>query len=256
MCQRRQSVQLASRLQKWWRSRSGPQAWGLAPTSGGWFLTGLSRQGAPHLRLHTFQHLAGVLDEQDPSGVVQALQQHAISGGVLQGRPRLNMGLPMDQMVSGVLAISATLEPSDWEADVQVEAARALGLGPQEICFDWQVAPLSDGEVTQVHWVACRQDAVHVFKRCVQRAGGQLASVEPVQHAARRAASCLVGGLDALITCPVQDWQFDVSVLNDMAAPQEASVHSALQDRALQDAMQTPVGPCLVSAGLALKAWA
>jgi hypothetical protein len=45
-------------------------------------------------------------------------------------------------------------------------------------------------------------------------------------------------------------------VLNDMAAPQEASVHSALQDRALQDAMQTPVGPCLVSAGLALKAWA
>ena len=157
-------MQLASRLQKWWRSRSGPQAWGLAPTSGGWFLTGLSRQGAPHLRLHTFQHLAGVLDEQDPSGVVQALQQHAISGGVLQGRPRLNMGLPMDQMVSGVLAISATLEPSDWEADVQVEAARTPDVHPLVVEHaDAQPAQLADpgGSAREIFVVAGHEvDAV------------------------------------------------------------------------------------------------
>jgi Tfp pilus assembly PilM family ATPase len=195
------------------------------------------------------------LDEQGPSGVVQALQQHALTGGVLQGRPRLNMGLPMDQMVSGVLAISAALEPSDWEADVQVEAARTLGLGPQEICFDWQVAPLSDGEVTQVHWVACRQDAVHLFKQFVRRAGGQLASVEPVQHAAQRAASCLSGGMSVLLTRPVQDWQFDLALLPDTQVNGAAMVSSLSFDSALREALQTTAGPRLVAAGLALKAW-
>ena len=248
-------MQLASWLQKRWRLRSAQQAWGLAPASEGWFLTRLSREGASYLRLNHFQHLSGDLDEQGHSGVLQALRQHTSAGGFFKGRPRLNLGLAIDQMVGGVLVSAAGLEPSDWESDVQVEAARALGLQPQEISFDWQVAPLSDGVVRQVHWVACPQDAVLMFKQCARRSGGQLASVEPVQHAAQRAAACLVGGVDAMVTCPVQDWLFDMSVLNNMAHPQKTSVQWSIQDPTLEDAVKAPLGPCLVAAGLALKAW-
>lgn len=253
--QRGQGMQLASWLQKRRHSRSAQHAWGLSPVSSGWYLTGLSRSGSAHPKLHTFQLLAADLDELGDSGVSYALRQLTAAGGVFKVRPRLHVGLAMDQVVGGVLTISAVSDPSEWEADVQVEAARALGLEPPEVSFDWQVDPLSDGVVIQLHWVACRQDAVHVFKQCVRRSGGQLASVEPVQQAAQRAASCLMGGIDAVITRPIQDWQFDLAMLNDRAPPQAASVHDLMQDQAFQDAMQTPLWPCLVSAGLALKAW-
>jgi Tfp pilus assembly PilM family ATPase len=165
------------------------------------------------------------------------------------------MGLPMAQVVSGLLTVPVGWGPSECEAEVQLEAARALGLEPQEVSFDWKAAPLSDGVVAQLQWVACAQSAVEQFNQCARRAGWQLASVEPELQAAHRAAYCLSGGTSVLLTRPVQDWQFDLALLSDVQAKSVDMVSPLSFDAELREALQTPAGPRLVAAGLALKAW-
>jgi hypothetical protein len=205
---------------------------------------------------HTVQFLSGELEDDGHLGVSYGLLQSGAIRGALQGRHRVNMGLAMDQVVGGVLAIPVGLGSSDCEAEVQLEAARTLDLEPQEISFDWQMAPLSESVVEQqLRWVACTKGSIERFNQCVRRAGWQLASVEPELQAAHRAASCLSGGLSVLLTRPVHDWQFDLALLPDSDALDTALLSPLILDQALQEALQSPAGPCLVAAGLALKAW-
>ena len=250
-----QGMQFASWLSQRLRTRAVKQAWGLAPEQKGWFLIGLGKEASPMMGVHTVQYLAGDLKDQSVLGVSHGLHQSGASRGAFQGRHRVNMGLLMAQVVSGVLAVPTGWGPSECEAEVQLEAARALGLEPQEVSFDWQVDPLSDGVVAQLQWVACAQSAVDQFNQCVRRAGWQLASVEPELQAAHRAASCLSGGMSVLLTRPVHDWQFDLALLPDAQASGAATVNSLSLDAALREALQTSAGSRLVAAGLALKAW-
>ena len=250
-----QSMQLASWLQQRLRMRAVKQAWGLAPAQKGWFLLGLGKEASPWMGVHTVQYFPGDLEDQSVLGVSHGLRQIGASRGAFQGRHRVNMGLPMAQVVSGVLAVPLGWEPSDGEAEVQLEAARALGLEPQEVSFDWQADPLSDGVVAQWQWVACAQSAVEQFNQCARRAGWQLASVEPEWQAAQRAASCLSGGMSVLLTRPAQDWRFDLALLPDSQAKGAAMLNPSGLDATLRDALQTSAGPRLVAAGLALKAW-
>jgi hypothetical protein len=250
-----QGMQLASWLQQRLRTRAGKQAWGLAPGQKGWFLLGLGKEASSLMGVHTAQNVPGDLSDQSVSGVSHGLRQSVAARGAFQGRHRVNMGLPMAQVVSGVLAVPAGWGPSDCEVEVQLEAARALGLEPQEVSFDWQADPLSDGVVAQLQWVACAQSAIEQFNQCLRRAGWQLASVEPEMQAAHRAASCLSGGMSVLLTRPAQDWQFDLALLPDTQAKGAAMVNPSSFDAALRDALQTSAGPRLVAAGLALKAW-
>lgn len=248
-------MQLASWLHHRWRTRSAKPAWGLAPAQAGWFLLGLDREASSQVVVHTVQFLAGGLEELGPLGVSHGLRQSGATRGALQGRHRVNMGLSMDQVVGGVLAIPTGLGSSDCEAEVQLEAARALNLEPQDISFDWQMDRLSDGVVDQLMWVACAKSAIERFQQCVRRSGWQLASVEPAEQAAHRAACCLSGGLPVLLTRPVQDWQFDLDLLPNTAAKAAALASSKLLDPSVTEALQTSAGPRLVAAGLALKAW-
>lgn len=248
-------MQFASWLQQRMRSRSAKPAWGLAPAQTGWFLLGLGQEGSRLLGVHTVQFLPGELEDLSALGVSHGLRQCGATRGALQGRHRVNMGLTMDQVVSGTLAIPLGLGPSDCEAEVQFEAARTLELEPQDISFDWQMDRLSDGVVDQLLWVACAKSAIERYNQCVRRAGWQLASVEPVEQAAQRAAGCLSGGLPVLLTRPVQDWQFDLDLLPSTDT-KVASEGPKLFDLAVKHALQTPAGPRLVAAGLALKAWA
>ena len=250
-----QGMQFASWLSQRLRTRAVKQAWGLAPAQKGWFLLGLGKEASPWMGVHTVQFLAGDLEDQSTLGVAHGLRQSGASRGAFQGRHRVNMGLPMSQVVSGLLTVPVGWGPSECEAEVQLEAARALGLEPQEVSFDWQATPMSDGVVAQLQWVACAQSAVEQFNRCVRRAGWQLASVEPEFQAAHRAASCLSGGMSVVLTRPVQDWQFDLALLPDAQAKGAAMVSPLRFDAALREALQTPAGPRLVAAGLALKAW-
>jgi len=250
-----QGMQLASWLQHRLRTRSVKQAWGLAPAQKGWFLIGLGKDASRLMGVHTVQYLAGDLEDQSVLGVSHGLRQSGASRGAFQSRHRVNMGLPMDRVVSGLLAIPMGWGSSECEAEVQIEAARALDLEPHEVSFDWQADLLSDGVVAQLHWVACAQSVVEQFNQCVRRSGWQLASVEPELQAAQRAASCLSGGMSVLLTRPVQDWQFDLALLPDTQVNGAAMVSSLSFDSALREALQTTAGPRLVAAGLALKAW-
>jgi hypothetical protein len=250
-----QGMQLASWLQQRLRTRTVKQAWGLAPAQKGWFLLGLGKEASPLMGVHTVQYLAGDLEDQSVLGVSHGLRQSGATRGVFQGRHRVSMGLPMAQVVSGMLAVPVGWGPSDCEAEVQLEAARALGLEPQEVSFDWQANPLSDGVVAQLQWVACAQSTVEQFNQCVRRVGWQLASVEPELQAAYRAASCLSGGMSVVLTRPVQDWQFDLALLPEAQAKGAAMVSPLSFDAGLREALQTSAGPRLVAAGLALKAW-
>ena len=250
-----QGMQLASWLSQRLRTRSVKQAWGLAPAQKGWFLLGLGKEASPWMGVHTVQYVPGDLEDPGHLGVSHALRQSGATRGAFQGRHRVNMGLPMTQVASGVLTGPVGWGPSDCEAEVQLEAARALGLEPQEVSFDWQAAPLSDGVVAQLQWVACPQSAVEQLNQCVRRAGWQLASVEPELQAAQRAAACLSGGLSVLLTRPAQDWQFDLALLPNNLAKGAGMVTPSSLDAALREALQTSAGPRLVAAGLALKAW-
>lgn len=250
-----QGMQLASWLRQRLRSRAVKQAWGLAPAQKGWFLLGLGKEASPFMGVHTVQYFPGDLEDQSVLGVSHGLRQSGASRGAFQGRHRVNMGLPMAQAVSGMLAVPVGWEPSDGEAEVQLEAARALGLEPQEVSFDWQADPQSDGVVTQLQWVACAQSAIEQFNQCVRRAGWQLASVEPELQAAQRAAFCLSGGMSMLLTRPAQDWRFDLALLPQAQTKGAAMLNPSSFDAALRDALQTSAGPRLVAAGLALKAW-
>jgi hypothetical protein len=249
-------MRFVSWLQQRMLKRSITLAWGLAPEPEGWFLAGLSRDASPFLKLNTAQHLNVAKDDPGLTDLSQGLRQSVIARGAFQGRRRVNMGLAMDHVVSGVMAMPVDLRSSDREAEVQLEAARVLGLEPHQVSFDWQAAMLTDGQAHALHWVACDKDWVDLFHQCVRRSGWQLASVEPVNQAARRAAACLCGGLSSVLTQPVQDWQFDLSMLSDMDAADETWGVAGVLDEALHDAMQTPIGPRLAAVGLALKAWA
>lgn len=249
-------MQFVSWLQQQMPRRSSTLAWGLAPEWGGWFLVGLSQNASPFLKLHTAEHLPVPSEDQGLVDLSHGLRQSAIAGGVFQRRRRVNMGLAIEQVVSGVMAIPVDLGSSDREAEVQLEAARALGPEPHQVCFDWQTVVLSDGVAVQLHWVACDKDWVDLFQQCVRRSGWKLASVEPVNQAALRAARCLHGGLSSVLTQPVQDWQFDLSILSEIEASEEAVGLTGIFDEALHDALQTPIGPRLAAVGLALKAWA
>jgi hypothetical protein len=249
-------MQFLSWLQQRLAKRSTSQAWGLAPELDGWFLAGLSRDASPFLKLHTARYLVVAQGDQGLTDLSHGLRQSGIARGVFQGRCRVSMGLAMDQVASGVIAMPVDLRSSEREAEVQLEAARALGLEPHQVSFDWQAAIQSDSKFHQVHWVACDKEWVDLFHLCVRRSGWQLASVEPVNHAARRAAVCLRGGLSSVLTQPVQDWQFDLSMLSEMETSEETLGVTGLLDEALHDAMQTPIGPRLTAVGLALKAWA
>lgn len=249
-------MQLVSWIQRCFRQRSAAQAWGLSPGQQGWLLVGLGREASRFLGVHSVQHLPGDLDDFGPAGVSQGLRQCGISRGALRASHRVHVGMAMDQVASGVLVIPAGLTPSEREAEVQLEAARKLNLEPEHISFDWQASPWSDGVLDQLQWVACPKNAIDVLNRCVRRSGGQLGSVEPVLQAARRAAACLSGGLSTVLTCPVQDWQFDPALVADSAEAAGGIASASAFDQALDEAMLTPVGPRLVATGLALKAWA
>ena len=248
-------MQFVSWIQRGIKQRSAMQSWGLSPGLGGWFLVGLSRDASRFLGVHRVQYLQGGLDDPGPNGVSQGLRQCGVSQAVFRASPRVHVGMAMDQVVHGVLAIPVGLSPSEREAEVQLEAARMLNLEPEHISFDWHVSLLSGGDLDLLHWVACPHSAIDGFNQCVRRSGWRLASVEPEMHAAQRAADCLCGGLSTVLTRPVQDWQFDPAMGADSGVPEGGSISPMVFQQALHDAMRTPAGPRLVATGLALKAW-
>ncbi|WP_090137790.1 pilus assembly protein PilM [Limnohabitans sp. DM1] len=244
-------------LIRWWQrigARSTRLGWGLAQQDAAWSLVGLQRQSEHLAKVQSTQTLQPMpaLAHQDKAWLSQALRQ---MGSPQSGvEKRLNMALPLVDLALGQIEFPAQLDEGDWVAEVQLEAAQALGLEPDEVNFDFQPEDTSRALVRRVQWVACAKSHIADLKKCTRAAGWQLATVEPELHAARRAANALQGGLPSLLTQPVLDWQFRLPGPDDGPHIKEAA-GLATGDAALLQAMSSPVGARLVAAGLALKAW-
>jgi hypothetical protein len=67
--------------------------------------------------------------------------------------------------------------------------------------------------------------------------------------------SHLKGGLDSLLTQAPQDWQFDLTLDQELGQRQGLGRAPVGWDVLLKQALQSNAGPRLVASGLALKAW-
>jgi hypothetical protein len=237
-----------SRLWRQWIGGPARQSWGLACDGPEWALVGLSWHSAAGVRVNATEKITAITKDPGGLGFGHGLRQLAI-----RSRQRISVALAEDEVMTGVLELPAQLPRDDWAAEVQLEAAQLLGLAPDEVNFDFQPDPVSDGLLSRVHWVGCDQARIRALRDGVRMAGWRLDSVEPAWYAAHRAASHLKGGLDSLLTQAPQDWQFDLSPHLGHGQP-SAGIDLGM-DRLLQQALQSAAGPRLVASGLALKAW-
>ena len=225
------------------------QAWGLACDGAGWALVGLSWHKAAGVRVDTTEKI-GTANVPQGAGFGLGLSQVGV-----RSRQRISVGLSEDEAIAGVLVLPAQLPRDDWAGEVQLEVAQLLGLAPDEVNFDFQPDPVSDGLLSRVHWVGCDQARILAIRDSVRMAGWQLDSVEPARHAAHRAVCHLKGGLDSLLTQAPQDWQFDVTANPGPGQNPLSGEFDLAADRVVKQALQSTAGPRLVASGLALKAW-
>lgn len=235
----------------WQRVANRPvrQAWGLACDGADWALVGLSWHKSAGVRVDTTEKISTATDPEG-AGFGLGLSQVGV-----RSRQRVSVGLAEDEVIAGVLALPAQLPRDDWAGEVQLEVAQLLGLAPDEVNFDFQPDPVSDGLLSRVHWVGCDQARIRAIRDGVRMAGWQLDSVEPARHAAHRAVCHLKGGLESLLTQAPQDWQFDLTPYLDVGQTPLSGEFDLGADRVVKQALQTAAGPRLVASGLALKAW-
>lgn len=226
------------------------QAWGLAGDGAGWALVGLSWHKAAGIRVHTTEKISPGGNDLEGAGFGNGLRQLGA-----RSRQPISVGLAEDEVIAGVLELPAQLPRDDWAGEVQLEVAQLLGLAPDEVNFDFQPDPVSDGLLTRVQWVGCEQARIRTLRDGVRTAGWRLDSVEPASHAAHRAVCHLKGGLDSLLTQAPQDWQFDLTPHADLGHRLPWAGPDLGPDRGVMQALQSAAGPRLVASGLALKAW-
>jgi hypothetical protein len=231
-------------------SRQVRQAWGLASDGQGWALVGLSFNKAVGVRVQVLERITHSGPDLERGGFGDGLRQVGS-----RSRQRISVALAENEMIAGVLELPAQLPRDDWAAEVQLEVAQLLGLGPDEVNFDFQTEPVSEGFLSRVHWVGCDQARILALRDGVRSAGWRLDSVEPAWHAARRAASHIKGGLDSLLTQAPQDWQFDLTPNLSPGQNLPTSEFDVRSDLVLKQALQSAAGPRLVASGLALKVW-
>jgi hypothetical protein len=165
------------------------------------------------------------------------------------------MALPAVHLHEGYLDFPANLPQEDWVYEVQLEVSQVLQLAPDDISFDFEPVPVTDGLVQRVHWIGCAQTHMTQFKGFARAAGWRLAAVEPEKQAALRGVRVLKGGVSSLLTQAPKDWQFWLPNAAKVP-PQHLSVASdSAVEAALRQVLASPAGPRLVAAGLALKAW-
>jgi hypothetical protein len=83
--------------------------------------------------------------------------------------------LAEDKVMAGVLELPAEMPRDDWASEVQLEVAQVLGLAPDEVNFDFEADPVSQGLLTRVNWVGCDQVHILALKDAVRRAASELA---------------------------------------------------------------------------------
>ncbi|WP_396434002.1 hypothetical protein [Limnohabitans sp.] len=235
------------------KNRAARQAWGMASDGDGWALVGLTLERAVGVRVLAMERIETAASGPSAGNFSEGLRPLAAQS--VRAGQRLNVALDANDTVAGMLELPAHLRPQDWAAEVQTEVSQLLGLGPDEVSFDFQRDPLTEGLLSRVHWVGCDLGLIQKLQAHARAAGWQLHSVEPAWHAAHRAACHLRGGLSSLLTQSPQDWQFDLSPNAPDTLPLLPVQQEFGPGLALRQAMHSSAGPRLVASGLALKAW-
>lgn len=235
-----------SRRARWWTSwrRRSLTAWGSLLDEQEILLAALSVQQAGGVRVLLFEHLRAPPGLSDAAArdnwLVQTLRG---PGAHLPARLRtMALALREGRCRQGVLELPADLREAAWVAEVQLEAAAALGVAPSEVGFDFQVRPAASQGLRQLHWAACLRIELEHWQRHARSAGWRLPVVEPEHQAARRAAMALRGDPMQHWAVSPQDWQFSLT-------PERALSES--DSRVLQS---SPMWGPLVACGAALGA--
>lgn len=190
-----------------WRRRTS--AWGAVLDAQHILLASLALQPQGALRVAVFEHLQVPDDVVSPEARDSWLvaQLRRASAHLPRRERHLALALHESRCRQGVYQPSADGRADRLAAEVQLEAAHALGVAAHEVGFDFELP--SDPESPGVAWAACRrQDLLH-WQDHARQAGWRLPLVEPEQQAAHRAASCLRGDAVTCWSQSPQDWQFD-----------------------------------------------
>jgi len=226
-----------------WRRRSHT-AWGSLLDGPEILLAALSRQQTGGVRVLVFEQLSAPADLPDPAArddwLVKSLR---LSAEHLPGRLRtMALALREGRCRQGTLQWPGPFDAQALEAEVQLEAAAALGVPPGQVGFDFWLTSASDPAGTTVHWAACLRAELAHWQTHARKAGWRLPVVEPEHQAARRAATCLRGEhFEHWATSP-QDWQFSLTAERELA------------ERDWQQIQSSPLWGPLVACGAALGA--
>lgn len=203
----------------WWTAwRRRTSAWGAVLDAQHILLVALAAQSHGPVRVAVFEHQHSPAELLPPeardSGLVAQLRQ--VSAQLPRRERRLALALHESRCSQGQCRLDPDLPMAQLVAEVQLEAAQAMGVAPQEVGFDFE---LQDDPATRsrvVHWAACRRQDLQHWQDHARRAGWRLPLVEPEHQAAHRAACCLQGEAWANWAQSPQDWQFERSPVRDL----------------------------------------
>ena len=146
---------------------------------------------------------------QDPSRLGVAVQELAQRTGVRCRR--LALGVSADRVVQQRLQVQANWPVSELRAQVQWSASQALGLGWDEVSFDYRFDPQDDALSPQaqgfrtLHWLACPMALVLAAQQMCRSAhlSLQFMGVEPAQigRPALTIAGMPEGPVQLLVAC-------------------------------------------------------
>lgn len=203
-----QYPQIQGWWRRWWRRTS---TWGALLDDQQILLASLRVQASGSVRVAVFEHQhtpVGLVHPQERDAwLVQQLR--AVSAPLPRSARTMVLALHESRCRQGVYQPSGQLSPSQLAAEVQLEAASALGVTPQAVGFDFETRSTPGSDVSMVPWAACLREDLQHWQDQARRAGWRLPVVEPEHQAAKRAAECLRGEAQLHWVQSPQDWQFE-----------------------------------------------
>lgn len=191
-------------------------------------LAALSWQKTGGIRVMGYEHL------HRQQGLTQALRS---LGAQLPTTGRtLVLALAEGLSRRGLFDWAGARDMRRLQAEVQLEAAAAWGVGPHEVCFDFRLEPVPAGEgpsTQQVRWAACLREELQTWQLQVRTAGWRLPGVETEDQALQRAFLHLRGDAPQHRADSARDWQFASTPQRQSDAPDGAPLPSAAMCRPL-----------------------
>lgn len=197
-----QWLKLARRL----LGRPAPRshAWGALLDPQEILLAALSLQKSGAVRVMVFER------QHAPEGLVQLSERddwlvqtlRGLGSHLPQQLRTMALALDDERCRQGVLLHNPATSAAQLQAEVQLEAASAWGVAPDEVGFDFR------SEAGEVRWAACLREDLQQWRGHARSAGWRLPMVEPGHQAAQRAALHLRGEAAGHGADSPQDWQF------------------------------------------------